>query len=31
VFSNDSAGLSFAGCERLEGIETVFAGQFRRN
>jgi hypothetical protein len=30
VFTNDMAGLSFAGCERLEAIETVFAGQFRR-
>ena len=31
VFTNDMAGLSFEGCERLEAIETIFAGQFGRN
>jgi adenine-specific DNA-methyltransferase len=31
VYSNDPAGLSFEGCERLEAIESVFTLQFERN
>ncbi len=30
VYTNDPAGLSFAGCDRLEALESVFARQFGR-
>ena len=30
VFTNDTASLTFEGCERFEAIETVFASQFGR-
>ena len=30
VYTNDPAGLSFAGCDRLEALESVFALQFGR-
>lgn len=30
VYTNDPAGLSFEGCDRLEAIEAVFALQFGR-
>ncbi|MDP2823460.1 MAG: site-specific DNA-methyltransferase [Sulfuritalea sp.] len=31
VYSNDPAGLSFEGCDRLEAIEAIFALQFGRS
>lgn len=31
VYTNDPAGLSFAGCDSLEAIESVFALQFGRS
>lgn len=31
VYTNDPAGLSFEGCDRLEALEAVFALQFGRN
>lgn len=30
VLTNDPASLTFAGCDRFEAIETIFAGQFGR-
>ena len=30
LLTNDPAALAFAGCERFEAIEAVFAGQFGR-
>lgn len=31
LLTNDPAALAFAGCDRFEAIETVFAGQFGRS